>query len=80
MKKPVTAHVGPGIDAPMIALAPLIALKIKMGRLKDLADVVELLKAGSIPDRNEVARLLKSLGEQPDSYDRLFERASKEPP
>lgn len=78
VKKPRRVKASPDLDVPVLGLPALVALKVKVGRLKDEADVVELLKAGSVPDRDEVVRLLRSLGETAESYDRLVERAEQE--
>lgn len=80
VKRPRTAAAAPDLSVPMIDLAPLLALKVKTGRIQDEADVVELLKAKAVPDRLEVVRLLKRLGETAESYDRLVARAEQEGP
>jgi hypothetical protein len=69
---------GGGVRARVIDVESLVALKVKIGRLQDEADVVELLKAGARPDRGVVVDLLKRLGEGSDTYDRLVARASTE--
>lgn len=78
VKTPTRVDAG-GLTLPVLPLPALVALKVKVGRAKDEADVIELLKAGSVPDRDEVARILKGLGETGDGYDRLVQRAATEP-
>lgn len=78
VKRPTLAKAAQGLDVPVLPLPALVALKVKVGRAKDEADVIELVKAGSVPDRDEVVRLLRSMGEPAESYDRLLERARKE--
>ncbi len=69
---------GGGVRAPVIDLESLVALKVKVGRLQDQADVVELLKSGAEPDRATVATLLGRLGEPAGAYDDLVEEARRE--
>lgn len=70
---------GGGVRALVIDVESLVALKLKMGRMQDEADVVELHKHGALPDREVVLRLLRGMGEDAaDLYDRLAERARRE--
>ncbi|MCO5166481.1 MAG: hypothetical protein M9894_08965 [Planctomycetes bacterium] len=78
VKRPARVTAGPALELPVLALPALVALKVKVGRLKDEADVVELLKHGAVPDRDEVVRLLRSMGEPAEGYDRLVRRAEEE--
>jgi hypothetical protein len=78
VKEPRRVSAGPGLDVPVLGLAALVASKVETHRIQDEADVVELLKAGAVPDRAEVARLLRSLGRSSRSYDRLVARAEQE--
>jgi len=79
VKTPRRVDAGPGLVVPVLPLPALMALKMKVGRLKDEADVIELLKAGAVPDRDEVVRILRGLGETAEGYDRLVLRAKTEP-
>jgi hypothetical protein len=78
VRQPVRVMAGPTLELPILGLPALIALKVKLGRSQDQADVINLLNVGSVPDRAEVVRLLRSLGETAESYDRLIERAERE--
>lgn len=78
VRQAVRVKAGPALELPILGLPALVALKVKVGRSQDEADVINLLNAGSIPDRAEVVRLLRSLGEPAQSYDRLVERAERE--
>ncbi|MGE0707016.1 MAG: hypothetical protein AB7T09_03305 [Planctomycetota bacterium] len=63
---------------PVIDLETLLALKVKLGRARDEADVVELLKTGRALDAARLSQLLRGLGEEPASFERLAERARRE--
>lgn len=78
VKEPVRVRAGPALELPILGLPALVALKVKVGRSQDEADVINLLNAGAVPDRAEVVRLLRSLGESAESYDRLVDRAARE--
>lgn len=70
---------GGGVQGRVIDLESLVALKLKLGRLQDLADVVELLKHGARPEREVILRLARGLGEDAAAaYDQLLERARRE--
>ena len=69
---------GGGVRARVLDLESLLALKVKIGRVQDEADVAGLLKAGAKPDRGVVLDLLRRLGETGDAYERLVERARQE--
>ncbi len=77
-KAPRRVEAGPGLTLSVLPLPALVALKVKVGRAKDEADVIELLKAGSVPDHDEVVRILRGLGETAEGYDRLVLRAKTE--
>lgn len=63
---------------PVVDLETLLALKVKVGRARDEADVIELLKTGRAVDRERVVQLLRGLGEPAEVFDRLAERARRE--
>jgi len=71
-------HVVGSRRIPVVDLETLLALKVKVGRARDEADVVELLKAGRSPDRKRLAQLLRGLGEGTEGFDRLADRARRE--
>ena len=66
----------PGV-VPVIPVEPLVAMKLVAGRQKDLADVVELIKAGA-----DVTSISRFVSERfPDKYqllDNLILRAAEE--
>jgi hypothetical protein len=78
VRQAVRVRASAALELPILGLPALVALKVKVGRSQDEADVINLINAGSIPDRAEVVRLLRSLGETAESYDRLVERAARE--
>ncbi len=71
-------HIVGSRSVPVIDLEMLLALKVKVGRARDEADVVELLKAGRSPDRKRLIELLRGLGEGAEGFDQLAERAHRE--
>lgn len=77
VKKP-DVHVVGSRSIPVIDLETLLALKVKVGRARDEADVVELLKSGRSPDRKRLVDLLRGLGEGTEGFDQLAERARRE--
>jgi hypothetical protein len=77
MKAPAMVQVG-ALEVPVVPLELLIALKVKLGRFQDEADVAGLLHAGRTPDRARLQELLRGLGEDISGYDRLVERARRE--
>ncbi len=77
VKSPELRRVG-SHDLPVLDLETLIALKVKVGRIQDEADVVALLKTGREPDRARLVGLLRGLGEGVEPFDRLADRARRE--
>jgi len=71
-------HVVGAKRIPVIDFEMLLALKVKVGRARDEADVVELLKSGRSPNRRRLVELLRGLGEGTEGFDRLAERARRE--
>lgn len=67
-----------GQKVPYIGVVPLVVMKVAAGRMKDQADVVELLKRGKVPVARVAALLRRARPELVDDFEALVAQAREE--